>query len=144
MMNSVPAIWNSNTFSKINMNKPIIYQMLPRLWGNDTPRPKKNGTLTNNGTGKFSDIDTDTLDYLKWLGCSHVWYTGIIRHSTQVSEEGCMPSHPQFVKGQAGSPYAICDYYDVNPYLAEKPENRMAEFESLIKRTHEAGLKLCS
>ena len=124
------------------MNKPIIYQLLPRLWGNDKSRPKKNGTLTNNGTGKFSDIDTDTLDYLKWLGCSHVWYTGIIRHSTQVSEEGCMPSHPQFVKGQAGSPYAICDYYDVNPYLAEKPENRMAEFESLIKRTHEAGLKL--
>jgi glycosidase len=124
------------------MQKPIIYQMLPRLWGNDKLRPKKNGTLTGNGTGKFSDIDKDTLEYLKWMGCSHVWYTGVIRHSTQASEEGCTPSHPQFVKGKAGSPYAICDYYDVNAYLADNPNDRIAEFESLINRTHEAGLKV--
>lgn len=124
------------------MNKPIIYQMLPRLWGNDKIRPKKNGKLADNGTGKLSDIDKDTLEYLKWLGCSHIWYTGIIRHSTQESDEGCIPSHPQFVKGKAGSPYAICDYYDVNPYLADNPEDRMLEFEQLIKRTHEAGLKV--
>ena len=122
--------------------KPIIYQMLPRLWGNDKVRPKKNGTLTDNGTGKFSDIDDSTLKYLKWLGCSHVWYTGIIRHSTQASENGCIPSHPQFVKGNAGSPYAICDYYDVNPYLADNTEDRVAEFEQLIKRTHDNGLKV--
>lgn len=124
------------------MHKPIIYQMLPRLWGNDKTEPVKNGTLSENGTGKFSDIDRNTLDYLKWLGCSHVWYTGILRHSTQSSEEGCIPSHPQFVKGKAGSPYAICDYYDVNPYLADNPSDRMGEFEQLINRTHEAGLKL--
>ena len=124
------------------MHKPIIYQMLPRLWGNDKTEPVKNGTLSENGTGKFSDIDRNTLDYLKWLGCSHVWYTGILRHSTQSSGEGCIPSHPQFVKGKAGSPYAICDYYDVNPYLADNPSDRMGEFEQLINRTHEAGLKL--
>lgn len=116
--------------------------MLPRLWGNVKADPKKNGTLTENGTGKFSDIDRKTLEYIKWLGCSHVWYTGILRHSTKSSEEGCIPSHPQFVKGIAGSPYAICDYYDVNPYLADNPDNRTAEFEQLIKRTHEAGLKM--
>ncbi len=124
------------------MHKPIIYQILPRLWGNDTKNPLKNGTLSENGTGKFSDIDTRTLEYIRWLGCSHVWYTGILRHSTQTSEGGCIPSHPQLVKGQAGSPYAICDYYDVNPYLADEPKKRMDEFESLIERTHEAGLKL--
>ena len=116
--------------------------MLPRLWGNDKIRPKKNGTLSDNGTGKFSDIDKDTLDYLKWLGCSHVWCTGVIRHSTQASEQGCMPSHPQFVKGKAGSPYAICDYYDVNPYLADNPQERMEEFRQLVERTHAAGLKM--
>ena len=124
------------------MNKPIIYQMLPRLWGNDKIRPKKNGSLADNQTGKFSDIDTATLEYLKWLGCSHVWYTGIIRHSTQESEQGCIASHPQFVKGKAGSPYAICDYYDINAYLADNPANRMGEFEDLIKRSHDAGLKV--
>ena len=124
------------------MNKPIIYQMLPRLWGNGKLRPKKNGTLSENGTGKFSDIAKDTLDYIKWLGCSHVWYTGVLRHSTQASEQGCMPSHPQFVKGNAGSPYAICDYYDVNPYLADNPQERMEEFKQLVERTHAAGLKM--
>ena len=116
--------------------------MIPRLWGNDTLNPVKNGTLAENGSGKFSDIDSATLEYIKWLGCSHVWYTGVLRHSTQSSEEGCIPSHPQFVKGKAGSPYAICDYYDVNPYLADNPNNRLDEFEQLIKRTHDAGLKL--
>ena len=116
--------------------------MLPRLWGNDKVRPKKNGTLSDNGTGKISDIDAKTLEYIKWLGCSHIWLTGMIRHSTQSSEEGCMASHPQFVKGKAGSPYAICDYYDINPYLADNPEDRIDEFKDLIKRVHEAGLKV--
>ncbi len=116
--------------------------MLPRLWGNDKVRPKNNGGLEENGTGKFSDIDEVTLDYLKWLGCSHVWYTGVLRHSTQEAIDGCTASHPQFVKGKAGSPYAICDYYDVNAYLADNPSDRMNEFEALIKRTHEAGLKI--
>lgn len=124
------------------MQKPIIYQMLPRLWGNDKTSPKKNGTLSDNGTGKFSDIDDSTLEYIKWMGCSHVWYTGIIRHSTQADTDGCTPSHPQFVKGKAGSPYAICDYYDVNAYLADEPEKRLDEFKSLIERTHKNGLKV--
>ena len=124
------------------MNKPIIYQILPRLWGNDNPEPVRNGSLKDNGCGKFSNIDNKTLEYLKWLGCSHVWYTGVLRHSTQETEGGCLPSHPQFVKGKAGSPYAICDYYDVNPYLADDPKQRIGEFEALVKRTHEAGLKV--
>ena len=124
------------------MKKPIIYQMLPRLWGNDKVRPKKNGSLTDNGTGRFSDIDTETLEYIKWLGCSHVWLTGVLRHSTQSTEEGCIASHPQFVKGRAGSPYAICDYYDVNPYLADNPQNRTAEFEALLNKVHASGLKM--
>lgn len=83
--------------------------MLPRLWGNSHENPVKNGSLKENGTGKFSNIDKESLDYLKWLGCSHVWYTGVIRHSTKESSEGCMPSHPQFVKEMPDhhTPYAI-------------------------------------
>ena len=124
------------------MRKTIIYQLLPRLWGDKTANPQRNGSLADNGTGKLSDIDNKTLEYLKWLGCTHLWTTGIIRHSTQENAEGCIPSHPQIVKGRAGSPYAICDYYDVNPYLADVPEARMQEFEELIKRVHDAGLKI--
>ena len=123
-------------------SKPIIYQMLPRLWGNDTENMVQNGSLSENGTGKFSDIDSATLEYLKWLGCSHLWLTGVIRHSTQEHTQGCMPSHPQFVKGKAGSPYAICDYYDVNPYLADNPDERIGEFENLVKKAHDNGLKI--
>lgn len=124
------------------MEKPIIYQMLPRIWGNNTENPDKGGSLEHNGTGKFQDIDSPTLEYIKWLGCSHVWYTGILRHSTKSAGSGCLPSHPEFVKGEAGSPYAIENYYDVNPYLAGDPDRRMEEFESLIRRTHDAGLKV--
>lgn len=115
--------------------------MFPRIWGNSNLSPEKNGLLEENGCGKFSDINEKNLEYLKWLGCSHIWYTGIIRHSTKTSAMGCTASDPQFVKGEAGSSFAICDYYDVNPYLADIPENRIDEFKSLIKRTHDAGLK---
>ena len=123
-----------------DMNKPIIYQVLPRLWGADKAKPQKNGNITENGCGTFSDIDKKSLEYMKWLGCSHVWFTGVIKHSTTASTNGCIPSSSQFVKGKAGSPYAISDYYDVNPYLAENPNHRMEEFEVLIERTHKAGL----
>jgi len=124
------------------MDKILIYQMLPRLWGNKNKKCVKSGSLEQNGCGKFSDINEKDLLYLKNLGMSYVWYTGMIRHSTVESTNGCSASHPQFVKGRAGSPYAICDYYDVNPYLADDPQNRMEEFEDLIKRTHKAGLKV--
>ena len=105
----------------------LIYQMLPRLWG----------------SGRFSDIDQPTLHYIKdTLGAGYLWCTGVIRHATTLKEHGCSPSHPQIVKGNAGSPYAITDYYDVNPYLADDPEHRMDEFRELVARVHAAGLKL--
>ena len=124
------------------MGKVIIYQMLPRLWGNIGGENIKNGTLKDNGCGKFSSIDTISLEYLRSLGVSHVWYTGIIRHATAEDSDGCTPSSADWVKGRAGSPYSITDYYDVNPYLADEPENRMEEFHKLVERTHAAGLKV--
>lgn len=124
------------------MGKVIIYQMLPRLWGNIGGKNIKNGTLKDNGCGKFSSIDTISLEYLRSLGVSHVWYTGIIRHATAEDSNGCTPSSADWVKGRAGSPYSITDYYDVNPYLADEPENRMEEFHKLVERTHAAGLKV--
>ena len=124
------------------MGKVIIYQMLPRLWGNIGGENIKNGTLKDNGCGKFSSIDTISLEYLRSLGVSHVWSTGIIRHATAEDSDGCTPSSADWVKGRAGSPYSITDYYDVNPYLADEPENRMEEFHKLVERTHAAGLKV--
>ncbi|MBQ3882880.1 MAG: alpha-amylase [Bacteroidales bacterium] len=124
------------------MSKSIIYQMLPRLWGNQTSSLKKGGELSENGSGHFSGIDSATFDYLKSLGVTHVWYTGIVRHATATSTGGCTPSSAQWVKGKAGSPYSITDYFDVNPYLADDPSKRMEEFEDLVKRTHAAGLKV--
>ena len=100
--------------------------MLPRLWG----------------SGKFSAVDHESLDYFRGLGVDCVWYTGIIRHATRKADEGCTPSHEQIVKGEAGSPYAITDYYDVNPYLADVPDQRMEEFLQLVEQTHLHGLKV--
>lgn len=113
------------------MSKIIIYQMLPRLWG-----------AVNRQPGKFSDIDNQTLEYLVGLGVSHVWFTGVIRHATTYSCKDCPESDATIVKGDAGSPFAITDYYDVNPYLAKDVSRRMQEFSSLIKRTHAHGLKV--
>lgn len=124
------------------MGKPVIYQMLPRLWGDYDGQNKPNGSLEENGCGKFKYIDKETLHYLKSLSVTHVWYTGVLRHATKCDSHGCIPSHKEWVKGHAGSPYAINDYYDVNPYLAVDPDKRMEEFCDLIKRTHESGMKV--
>ena len=90
----------------------------------------------------MASLDPESLEYLRGLGVDYVWYTGLIRHATRKAGEGCTPSHPQIVKGDAGSPYAITDYYDVNPYLADNPDRRMEEFHQLVARTHAHGLKL--
>jgi len=124
--------------------KIIIYQLFPRLFGNDVLFQEANGSLQKNGCGKFRDIDDNTLDSLMELGVSHIWLTGIIRHATGTAypEHELPASHPQILKGLAGSPYAIKDYYDIDPDLAVRVENRMEEFESLIERIHKKGLKL--
>ena len=123
--------------------KAIIYQLMPRWFTNCNDHCVKDGTLRQNGSGKFNDIDGKVLRSIKSLGATHVWYTGVIEHATATdySRQGIIPCNPHVVKGKAGSPYAIRDYYDVCPDLAVKVKNRMAEFEALIARTHQAGLK---
>lgn len=125
-------------------HKPIIYQVFTRLYGNRNTTRKEWGSVEENGTGKFSDFDAKTLKAIKQMGVSHIWYTGVIRHASQTdfSKFGIPTQHPSVVKGKAGSPYAICDYYDVDPDLADNVNDRMKEFEALVSRTHKAGLKM--
>ena len=124
--------------------KAIIYQLMPRWFTNLTEDCVTNGDIKQNGVGKFNDIDESKLHSIKSLGATHVWYTGVIEHATATnySHHGISPCNPHVVKGKAGSPYAIRDYYDVCPDLAVNVKNRMAEFESLVERTHHAGLQV--
>ena len=126
------------------MEKVIVYQVFTRLFGNRNLSRKENGTVAENGCGKMADFTPQVLKDIQKMGISHVWYTGIIRHATQTdySDYGIPRQHPAIVKGRAGSPYAITDYYDVDPDLAVDVKQRMKEFEQLVQRTHEAGLKV--
>ena len=125
-------------------NKIIIYQVLPRLFGNRVTSCKKFGTIAENGCGKFANFDEHALKGIHDMGFSHIWYTGVIRHATQTdySLYGIPSQHAEIVKGKAGSPYAITDYYDVDPDLALCVEHRMEEWLSLIERTHREGMKV--
>ncbi len=129
---------------KASSEKVVIYQMMTRLFGNKNTTNKTFGALEENGVGKFADIDTKALRGIKELGVTHVWYTGVIEHAvlTDYTAYGIPLDDADVVKGRAGSPYAIKDYYDVNPDLATDVKNRMAEFEQLVKRTHDAGMKV--
>ena len=124
--------------------KMVIYQVLPRLFGNKTKNLVSGGTCSENGCGKFSDFTMDALSHIRELGVTHIWYTGVIEHATQTdySQYGIKRDHPAIVKGRAGSPYAIKDYYDVDPDLADSVPHRMEEFQSLLERTHNAGMKV--
>lgn len=126
------------------LHKKVIYQVFPRLFGNTKTINKPWGTLEENGTGKFSDFTEQALQEIKDLGVTHIWYTGVPHHAlvTDYSSQGISPDDPDVIKGRAGSPYAVKDYYNVNPDLADKVENRLEEFKELIARTHKAGLKV--
>jgi glycosidase len=65
------------------------------------------------------------LDKLKELGVNTIWL---------------MPIHPVGVenrKGTFGSPYAVQDFYDVNPEFGTK-----ADFKALVNACHEKGLHI--
>ena len=125
-------------------NKIILYQIFTRLYGNRNQTCKPNGTIEENGCGKMNDFTPAVLKRISQLGVSHIWYTGVIRHATMTdyTKYGIPRQHPAVVKGRAGSPYAITDYYDIDPDLAVDVDKRMAEFEQLVERTHKAGMKV--
>ena len=129
----------------IKMNKKeVVYQVFTRLFGNTNTSNKPWGTLKENGVGKFNDFTEKALNEIRDLGVTHIWYTGVPHHNviTNYTAFGISNDDPDIVKGRAGSPYAVKDYYNVNPDLAVNVENRLQEFEALIERIHKAGLKL--
>ena len=124
--------------------KPVVYQVFTRLFGNTNSTNQPWGTIEQNGVGKFSDFTPKALEAIKSLGTSHIWYTGVPHHAVinDYTDFGISNDDPDVVKGRAGSPYAVKDYYNVNPDLADNPEKRLEEFEALIERTHAAGMKV--
>ncbi|WP_444892151.1 alpha-amylase family glycosyl hydrolase [Microbulbifer sp. TRSA001] len=129
---------------KVAEKKAVIYQVLPRLFGNTNLTNKPWGTLEENGVGKFSDFTPKALNKIHALGATHIWYTGALHHALvgDYTEYGISNDDPDVVKGRAGSPYAIKDYYSVNPDLANNPAERLQEFRALVERSHAAGLKV--
>ncbi len=126
----------------VSQNKLIIYQLFPRIFSNTNPTCKPWGTLEENGVGKLNDITTKVIRSIADLGVNCLWFTGIIEMATKTAFPGIPADNPNVVKGEAGSPYAIKDYYDVAPSLAVNVEKRMEEFEALVKRVHAEGLKM--
>ena len=126
------------------MGKPVVYQVFTRLFGNTQSTNKPWGTIEENGVGKFNDFTDAALEGIRELGVTHIWYTGVPHHAVirDYSEFGIGNDDPDVVKGRAGSPYAVKDYYNVNPDLAVDPARRLGEFEALIARTHAQGIKV--
>ncbi len=124
--------------------KVVVYQVFTRLFGNQNTNNTPWGTLEQNGVGKFADFTPQALEAIKAMGVSHIWYTGVPHHALvrDYSAYGISHDDPDVIKGRAGSPYAVKDYYNVNPDLATDPANRLAEFEALIARTHQHGMKV--
>lgn len=133
---------NNNTFDPGEGKRPVIYQMLPRVFANTNSNLVPNGRIEVNGSGKLNNINDEVLASIADLGITHVWYTGVIEHAHDVdyTRFGIPRHNAHVIKGRAGSPYAIVDYYDIDPDIAEDVPSRMAEFEALIRRTNKAGM----
>lgn len=138
------SVEQSNTSDLNSGGKPVVYQVFTRLFGNKNTTNKPWGTIAENGVGKFSDFIETALKGIKELGVSHIWYTGVPHHALigDYTMFGITNDDPDVVKGRAGSPYSVKDYYSVNPDLADNPAKRVEEFEALIARTHQHGMKV--
>ena len=130
--------------SDTTIKKELIYEIVPRVFGNKIPSQKPWGTSQENGVGKFNDITDLALQQIKELGATYIWYSGVLEHSSlsDFSSIGVDSDDPDIVKGRAGNLFAIKDYYDVDPDLAQNPIKRLEEFTSLIDRTHKNNLKV--
>jgi len=119
-----------------------IYQLLPRLFGNTNETRQPHGSLAVNGVGKFVDLHARALASFRVMGCTHLWLTGVLRHATATDyrAHGLPADDPDLLKGLAGSPFAITDYYDVCPDLAVTPARRLEEFRALLGRMRAARL----
>ena len=135
---------NAEKTEAISENKIVVYQVFTRLFGNKNTTNKPWGTIDENGVGKFNDFTDKALKEIKDLGVNYIWYTGVPHHALvgDYTSFGISNDDPEVVKGRAGSPYAVKDYYNVDPDLAVNPANRLQEFEALIDRTHKNGLKV--
>ena len=135
---------NAENKEIVSEKKEVVYQVFTRLFGNTNTNNKPWGTIEENGVGKFNDFTDKALHEIKDLGVTYIWYTGVPHHALirDYTSIGVSNDDPEVVKGRAGSPYAVKDYYNVNPDLAVNPANRLQEFEDLIARTHKAGLKV--
>ncbi len=129
---------------RMDTKKAVVYQVFTRLFGNTNTTNKPWGTIEENGVGKFADFDEKALSEIRDLGISHIWYTGVPHHAliADYTQFGISNDDPDVVKGRAGSPYAVKDYYNVNPDLAIDPANRLNEFKALVERTHGQGMKV--
>ena len=105
------------------MKKYNIYQVFTRLFGNTNTTNHPWGNIDTNGVGKFSHFTEKALNEIRDLGITHVWFTGVPHHAlvNDYTHIGIDNDHPSVVKGRAGSPYAVKDYYSVNPDLADDP-----------------------
>lgn len=124
--------------------RPVIYQVLPRLFANTCLCPLPGAPIEVNGSGKLNGLTSEAIGYIKGLGCNHIWLTGVIEHShdADYTRYGIPRNNPHVIKGHAGSPYAITDYYDIDPDLAEDVPHRLDEFEACVRRIHHAGMKV--
>jgi len=128
---------------RLGGTKLRIYQLFVRLFGNTNETRKQNGTLAENGVGKFNDINDAALKLLRDAGFTHIWLTGLLQQATATdySNIGQPADDPDLLKGLAGSPYAIKDYFDVCPDYAADPKKRLDEFKQLLDRIHAHGMK---
>ena len=143
-MAGAAAAANEDIADKQRMGKPVVYQVFTRLFGNKVTTNEPWGTIEENGVGKFNDFTDEALDGIRELGVTHIWYTGVPHHAVirDYTKFGISNDDPDVVKGRAGSPYAVKDYYNVNPDLAADPAKRLEEFEALIDRTHRHGMQV--
>lgn len=122
--------------------RPVIYQLVVRTFGNTNETRQTGGTLAANGCGKFAHVTPTALESLKEMGITHLWLTGVLEQASGTPYPGRPADDPDILKGVAGSPYAIRDYFDVSPDYAIDPAKRMEDFKALLDRCRSYGFKV--
>jgi len=121
-----------------------IYQLLGGLFGNTNETRKVNAPSRRTALANSTISTIPALDAIRDLGLHpHLASRAFpaAGHFHRLLEHRPAADDPDLLKGLAGSPYAIKDYFDVCPDYARDPPGGSTEFQALLDRIHAHGLK---
>jgi hypothetical protein len=120
----------------------VIYQLMVRTFGNTNETRKTTERSPKTAAEPSTTSSPPRSRRSNPWASPMLWLTGVLEQASGTAYPTRPADPPDILKGIAGSPYAIRDYFDVCPDYAQDPDKRLDEFKALLDRCRAHGFKV--